>query len=72
MKMPILYARDTLTRTQLKKTLLNVKKFSRLGFYVDVHETRDGKFITELYGPKIHWRRKSVWEMVKCSQDVDL
>ena len=48
MTTPVLYARDILALAQLKKTLVNVKKFSRLGFYVEATETLAGKFITEL------------------------
>ena len=68
MSEPVLYAKDTLTLTQLKSTLKNVKKFSKLGFYVEARETSDAKFITELYGPKIYWRRKSVWEIVDANK----
>lgn len=68
MSEPVLYATDTLTLAQLKQTLKNAKKFSKLGFYVEVEETAAGKYITELYGPKIYWRRKSVWEIVDANK----
>ena len=64
MSEPVLYATDTLTLVQLKQTLKNAKKFSKLGFYVEAEETAAGKFFVSLYGPKIYWRRRSVWEIV--------
>ena len=70
MSEPVLYATDTLTLAQLKQTLKNAKKFSKLGFYVEAEETAAGKFFVSLYGPKIQWRKRTVivWEIVDANK----
>ncbi len=63
-----LFAQDELTHSQLVKTLRRLRRHVKLGFYLHAEEKANGKYQVMLFGPKLYWKRKSVWELVNANK----
>ncbi len=65
----ILYATATMSHEKLMRTLRRFKRHSKVGFYVVAEDRQSNPkdkvvlYDAQLYGPKLYWKRKNVWEL---------
>ena len=59
-----LHAKMLLSTRQLITLSRKMKKYAKLGFYLEAIEESNGMFNVHIYGPTVRWKRVIKWEMV--------